>query len=148
MKHWHITEHINSGNIAYAVWSACVSFLAPVGWWLLACAYMVLADFITGCWAARKRGEMWSSAKFRESIYKCGSYMFVIICARVFESVLPTWMESAELARLLAGAIVGIEFYSVLENFYKATGNRVFYVLTQITNKKLKDMTGEQAKGE
>lgn len=147
MKHWNIAEHINSGNIIYAIWSACIAFLAPVGWWLGACAYMVLADFITGCWAARKRGEMWSSTKFRDSIYKCGSYMFVIICARVFESVLPTWMEQAELARLFAGAIVGIEFYSVLENFYKATGNRVFYVLTQITSKKLKDMTGEKPKG-
>lgn len=145
---YNIAEHINGGNVLYAVWSACVAFLAPVSWWLCACGFMVLADFITGCWASRIRGEMWSSIRFRDSIYKCGSYMFVIICARVFESVLPSWMESAELARLFAGAIAGIEFYSVLENFYKMTGNRVFYVLTQITNKKLKDMTGEETKGE
>lgn len=148
MKHWHVFEHIHSGNILYAIWTACVSFFAPVGWWLVACAYMVIADFITGCWAARKRGEMWSSTKFRESLYKCTSYMFLIICARVFESVLPSWTEQAEIARLFAGAIVGIELYSVIENFYKATGHRVFYVLTQITSKKLKDITGEEPKGE
>lgn len=148
MKHWHIAQHLNGGNVLYALWTAGITFLAPIGWWLCACAYMVIADFITGCWAARKRGEMWKSSKFRDSIYKCGSYMFVIICSRVLEGVLPSWTESAELARLFAGAIVGIEFYSVLENFYKATGNRVFYVLTQITSKKLKDITGEELKGE
>lgn len=148
MKHWNIAEHIHGGNIIYAIWSACFTFFAPIGWWLGACAFMVLADFITGCWASRVRGEIWSSARFRESIYKCGSYMFVIICARIFESVLPSWTEQAEIARLFSGAIVGIEFYSVLENFYKMTGNRVFYVLTQITNRKLKDITGEEPKGE
>lgn len=148
MKHWNITEHINSGNIMYAVWTACITFFAPIRWWLCACGFMVIADFITGCWASRVRGEMWSSSRFRESIYKCCSYMFVIICARVFELVLPSWTESAELARLFAGALAGIEFYSVLENFYKMTGSRAFYILTQLTRKKLKNITGEEVKGE
>lgn len=142
MQHWHISDHINAGNIMYAVWTAVFSFLAPIGWWLSGCAFMVLVDFITGCWAARKRGEMWSSVKFRNSISKCGAYLFVIICARVVESMLPTYVEYAELTKLFAGFIVGVEFYSVLENFYKATGNKVFYILTQITSRKLKDTSG------
>ena len=145
MQHWHITEHINTGNNIYALWSAVFSFVAPMGWCLGACAFMVLADFITGCWAARKRGEMWSSVKFRNSISKCGAYMFVIICAKIFESVLPAYIEQAEITRLFTALIVGVEFYSVLENFYKATGFKVFYILTQITSKKLKDMTGVES---
>lgn len=145
MQHWHITEHINTGNTIYALWSAVFSFVAPMGWWLGACAFMVLADFITGCWAARKRGEMWSSVKFRNSISKCGAYMFVIICAKIFESVLPAYIEQAEITRLFTALIVGVEFYSVLENFYKATGFKVFYILTQVTSKKLKDMTGVES---
>ena len=143
MQHWHISEHINAGNILYGLWSATCAFLAPIGWWIGACAFMVLADFITGCWAARRKGEMWTSNKFRNSISKCGAYMFVIICARVFEGVLPAYIDQAEITRLFAAVIVGVEFYSVLENFYKATNNRVFYLLTQITHKKLKDIGGE-----
>lgn len=148
MNQWRLSEHITTGNIFYAVWSAGCAFLAPMGWWLGACAFMVVADFVTGCWAARKNGEMWSSNKFRNSISKCGAYLFVIICARVFESMLPVYVEQAEIARLFSAFIVGVEFYSVLENFYKATGNRVFYLLTQITSKKLKDFTGQDPKGE
>lgn len=148
MKHWHLTEHLNNGNIIFAMWSSVLTFLAPIGWWLGACAFMVIADFITGCWAARKRGEMWKSAKFRDSIYKCGTYMFVIICARIFESVLPAYTDPLEISRLFSGAIVGVEFYSVLENMYKLTGNRVFYLLTQVTSKKLKEKIGEDIKEE
>ena len=147
MNHWRFSEHINSGNILYGLWSAGLAFLAPIGWWLAACAFMVLSDFVTGCWAARMKGEMWTSNKFRNSISKCGAYMFVIICARVFENVLPTYLDYTEVTKLFVAIIVGVEFYSVLENFYKATGSRVFYLLTQLTRKKLKDMTGEE-KGE
>ena len=70
--------------------------------------------------------------------------MFVIICARIFEGMLPAYLEITEVTKLFAAIIVGVEFYSVLENFYKATGSRVFYLLTQWTNRKLKDMTGEE----
>lgn len=148
MNQWHISEHINGGNILYALWSACCAFFAPIGWWLVACAFMVIADFVTGCWAARRKGEKWTSNKFRNSISKCGAYMFVIICAGIFEGTLPSYIDQTELTRLFAAFIVGVEFYSVLENFYKATGNRVFYLLTQITNKKLKDLGVDETKGE
>lgn len=148
MNSWHISEHINGGNILYALWSTCCAFFAPIGWWLAACAFMVIADFVTGCWAARRKGEKWTSNKFRNSISKCGAYMFVIICAGIFEGTLPTYIDQTELTRLFAAFIVGVEFYSVLENFYKATGNRVFYLLTQITNKKLKDLGVDETKGE
>jgi phage-related holin len=146
MNHWHISEHINGGNVLYALWTAGCAFFAPIGWWLAACAFFVIADFITGCWAARRKGEIWTSNKFRNSISKCGAYMFVIICARIFEGMLPVYIEQTEITRLFAAFIVGVEFYSVLENFYKATGNRVFYLLTQITNKKLKELGVEDEK--
>ncbi|MBO7715664.1 MAG: phage holin family protein [Methanobrevibacter sp.] len=147
MNTWRFSEHINNGNLVYGLWAAGASFFASIGWWLFGCAFFVLADFITGCWAARKNGEMWTSNKFRNSISKCGAYMFVIICARIFESMLPAYLNITEVTKLFAAIIVGVEFYSVLENFYKATGSRVFYLLTQWTNKKLKNMVGEE-KGE
>lgn len=143
MQAWHLSKHVHSGNALYALWTAACAFFAPLGWWLFACGFMVVADFITGLWAARAKGEMWTSNKMRNSISKCGAYMFVIICARVFEHTLPTYiMEHAELACIVTACIVGVEFYSVLENLYKSTGNRAFYILTQFTQKKLKDITG------
>lgn len=143
MEGWHILSHLHHKNALYAIWSAALAFLAPVGWWVAACGFMVIADFITGLWAARTKGEMWTSNKMRKSISKCGAYMFVIICARVFEQTLPTIIaEHSELACVVTACIVGVEFYSVLENLYKCTGNRAFYILTQFTQKKLKDITG------
>ena len=143
MNTWRILEHINGKNILYALWSAVFAFLAPIGWWLIASAFFVIADFITGLWAARVRQEMWTSNKMRHSISKCGAYLFVIICARVFELTLPTFVtDYAEISRIFTACIAGVEFYSVLENLYKCTGNRTFYLLTQFTQKKLKEVTG------
>lgn len=147
MENWHLLSHLHAKNVFYALWSAALAFIAPIGVWLLACAFMVVADFITGLWAARVKGEMWTSNKMRQSISKCGAYLFVIICARVFEQTLPSFIaDHAELGKVFTACIVGVEFYSVLENFYKATGLRVFYILTQITNKKLGDVTGHKVK--
>lgn len=143
MNTWRILEHIHGKNILYALWSAVFAFLAPIGWWLIASAFFVIADFITGLWAARVRQEMWTSNKMRHSISKCGAYLFVIICARVFELTLPTFVtDYAEISRIFTACIAGVEFYSVLENLYKCTGNRTFYLLTQFTQKKLKEVTG------
>lgn len=149
MGHWGLLSHINGKNTIYALWGAIVSFLAPVGWWLGACAFMVVADFITGLWAARIKGEMWTSNKMRQSISKCGAYLFVVVCARVFESTLPSFItEQAEVTKIFTACIVGVEFYSVLENLYKCTDSKAFYFLTQFTQRKLKDITGEEIKGE
>jgi hypothetical protein len=149
MNDWHVMEHIHGKNLIYAGWSAVVAFLAPIGWWLAASAFFVVADFITGLWAARVKREMWTSNKMRHSISKCGAYLFVIVCARVFELTLPDFVtEYAEVSRIFTACIAGVEFYSVLENLYKCTGSRVFYILTQFTQKKLKDVTGVDEVGE
>ena len=149
MNAWRIAEHINGKNILYGIWTAGVAFLAPIGWWLAAAGFFVVADFFTGLWSARVRGEMWTSNKMRQSISKCGAYLFVIVCARVFELTLPTFItDHAEVARIFTACIAGVEFYSVLENLYKCTGNRTFYFLTQFTQKKLHEITGVEDKGE
>ena len=149
MNDWRIIEHIHGKNILYGMWSAAVAFLAPIGWWLAASAFFVVADFVTGLWAARIRKEMWTSNKMRQSVSKCGAYMFVIICARMFELTLPDFItEYTEVSRILTACIAGVEFYSVLENLYKCTGSRVFYIMTQFTQKKLKDVTGVEKIGE
>ncbi len=141
---WKITEHLHAGNALYAMWAAALAFVGPIKWWLVACAFFIIADFITGLWVSRHRGQTWQSQRFRESIAKCASYMFVIICARVFELIIGP--ADIHVARYFTAFICGVEFYSVLENFYHATGNRVFYILTQMTNKKLKNMVGYDAR--
>lgn len=142
MENWHIFAHLHAKNALYALWSTILAFLVPIGWWLGACAFMVVADFITGLWAARVKKEMWTSNKMRRSISKCGAYMFVIICACVFEHTLPAFLGDTEFATVITACITGVEFYSVLENLYKSTGNKAFYILTQFTQKRMEDLTG------
>ncbi|MBE6457555.1 MAG: phage holin family protein [Alphaproteobacteria bacterium] len=139
-KMFRIIDKLHAGNILYAFWAGVLAFFGPLKWWLCACAFFIIVDFITGCWVSRKRGQTWQSQRFRESLNKSYSYMMVIICARMLELIL-----QVSVSRYFTGFICGIEFYSILENFYHATGDRVFYILTQITNKKLKDAVGYDA---
>lgn len=46
------------------------------------------------------------------------------------------------LAKICSTLICGIELYSILENCYRITGNRVFKILTQFTLKKIEKETG------
>lgn len=45
-------------------------------------------------------------------------------------------------AHIMAGIICAVEFYSILENCFTITENRVFWILTQFTTKKVKDLSG------
>lgn len=140
---WKFSEHLHINNTVFAALTSISAFFAPIANLMWALCFFVIADFITGVWASRRVGEMWKSTKFRQSVSKCGAYMFTIVCAHIFETVAPLDLQ---VEAYVAAFICGVEFYSVLENLYKGTGNRVFYILTQLTNRKLRDTTGYSPK--
>ena len=95
---------------------------------------------VSGIWAAKKRGEKLESKKLRASINKMTWYfMFIILAQGLDVKVIP--FIDLHLASMVSAIICGVELYSVLENAYSITGNRVFYMLTQFTVKKIKEVT-------
>ena len=127
-------------KIVYGLTGAVMSFLAPIQVFVLWMLIFVGADLVSGVWAAKKRGEKLESKKLRGTINKMTWYfMFIILAQGLDVKVIP--FIDLHLASMVSAIICGVELYSVLENAYSITGNRVFYMLTQFTVKKIKEVT-------
>ena len=105
----------------------------------------VIADLITGVIAAKKRGEILRSRKLKRTVDKMTWYaLAIVMCHMLDAGVLP--FVDLHLAAFAAAIICGVELYSILENAYSITGNRVFWLLTQFTTKKIEGATGVDIK--
>ena len=127
-------------RIIYGIAGAILSFMAPIQVFILWMLIFVGVDLVSGIIAAKKRGEKLESKKLRATINKMTLYfMFIVLAQGLDVKVVPFW--DMHLACLVSAIICGAELYSVLENAYVITGNRVFYILTQFTVKKIKEVT-------
>lgn len=118
---------------------------APIQALILWTAVFVIADLVTGIIAAKKRGEMLSSGKLRKTVDKLVWYSLAITLAFGLDERVLVFAPMF-LANGMAGICCGNELYSIFENAYCITGNRVFYILTQFTDKKLYESTGVKTK--
>ena len=127
------------------IWSylimALASFFEPVGVVLLWMLIFVLVDMLSGMYASLKEGRHLESHKMQKTIIKVITYSTSVILLHGLDAEIITFMDCG-LAKFGATIICGIELYSVLENFYRATGNKVFKILTTFTLNKIKDNTG------
>ena len=127
------------------IWSysiaAMVSFFEPVGVVLLWMLIFVLADMFAGMFASLKEGRHLESHKMQKTIVKVITYSTSVILLHGLDTYMMTFMDCG-LAKIGATIICGIELYSILENFYRATGNVVFRALTTFTLSKIKEKTG------
>lgn len=77
----------------------------------------------------------------QKTIVKVITYSTSVILLHGLDTYMMTFMDCG-LAKIGATIICGIELYSILENFYRATGNVVFRALTTFTLSKIKEKTG------
>lgn len=144
---YRIADKLSQTNGVSIFWATIIGIIAPVVSLLSMVSFFIIADFFSGLWASRRAGEKWTSQRFRESIDKMISYGLFLILAYIFDTVVMLHLqarfhfEPIDLIGISAAIVCLIEFYSILENFYKATKLPVFYILTQLTRKKLKDRT-------
>lgn len=129
-----------SEKIIYAITSGILGFFASIWVFVLWMFIFVMFDLISGCMAAKKRGEKLESRKLRQTVNKLVWYFTAILLAQALDVKILHFVE-IYLANMTAAIICGVELYSVLENAYTITGNRVFWMLTQFTCKKIKDVT-------
>lgn len=120
--------------------ASLIGFLEPIGVLILWCLIFILADMVTGIYAAFCKGDLITSHKMQRTVVKFLMYSSSIMLLEGLDVYLITFAD-LQLARIGATIICGIELYSIFENCYRATGNVVFKVLTQFTSKKIKDVT-------
>ena len=139
-------SHLFTKNkIFYSIVGAFSAFFAPIQCLFLWVCFFVIADLITGIWTSKKLGIKIESRKMYRTFEKIGLFVFLIIC---FHSIDYSILNlNVGLAKYVCGALLFNELYSILENFYKITNNRVFYILTQFTLKKAKELTGVELNG-
>lgn len=122
-----------------------IGFFSPLYVLVIWMLMFVCADLITGLWSAKKNKILWTSDKLRKTVSKTTLYTMVIVLLHAIDvQILP--FSGLELARVATSIICAIELYSILENAYKITDCRVFYILTQFTLKKIENATGVNIK--
>lgn len=121
--------------------SAILGFLEPLSVLLLWLLIFILADMVSGCYASLKEGKHLESRKMQKTIVKFLTYSSSVILLQGLDVYMITFAECG-LAKIGCTLICGIEIYSVFENFYRATKNPVFKVLTRFTLAKIEDNTG------
>lgn len=99
------------------------SYFSPAYPMMMAIGFFLVADFITGIMAAKKRGEDISSKKMRPTITKGIGYMIAILVANVFQN---HFLADIEVLKIVAGLIAFIEVKSLDENFRDITGKSLF----------------------
>ena len=122
-----------------------MSFFEPLWVLMLWFLIFVACDTLTGISASIKERKIITSNQLRKTIRKLMMYCITIVLCHAIDMYMITLIELG-LARLTATIICGIELYSILENFYRITGNRVFKILTQFTLKKIESQTGIEMK--
>ena len=96
-----------------------VFFFAPITAAMVGLAVLIFADVITGCKAAKVRGEEIRSNRLARTVSKIIFYSIAIILSRVMEV---SFMEWLPVAKLTAGYIAIVEFKSNMENIATITG--------------------------
>jgi|TARA_Y100000033_G_C2750177_1_gene113432 hypothetical protein len=107
-----------------------VFFFAPITAAIIGLGVLILADVVTGCKAAKMRGEEIRSNRMARTISKIIFYSIAIILSRVMEVAFMDWMP---VAQITAGYIAIVEFKSNMENIGSITGVDVWkHIMTKI----------------
>ncbi len=107
-----------------------VFFFAPITAAMIGLGVLILADVVTGCRAAKLRGEEIRSNRLARTVSKIIFYSIAIILSRVMEVAFMDWMP---VAQITAGYIAIVEFKSNMENIGSITGVDVWkHIMTKI----------------
>jgi hypothetical protein len=101
-----------------------VAALAPIHAVIISVGLLVIADLVTGIWAATKRSEKIKSAALRRTVSKMVIYQIAVITGFLLEQNLLA--ELVPVTKIIGGIIGLVEFKSILENANVITGTDLF----------------------
>lgn len=134
-------KYLNIDRFWSYLGASAIAFFEPITAVLVWVFIFVLADMISGMYASLKEGKHLESRKMQKTVIKTIMYSSCIILLHGIDTYMVTIMDCG-FAKTGSAIICGIELYSIFENFYRATGNKVFKILTTFTLNKIKDKTG------
>lgn len=95
-------------------------FIAPIQAVMLATGALILADAMTGIWAAIKEGQNLTSFKFKRTIAKSFAYLGAILVGHIVETHMLS--EAVPIVKTITGLIAITEAKSIFENIKRASG--------------------------
>jgi hypothetical protein len=101
-----------------------ISLLAPIKPIIITVFVLISADFLTGMWAAVKRGEKISSAEMRRTVSKFLVYSVAVVIGFLVEKYLLG--DVFPVSKLISGTIGIVELKSLLENCNTILGRDMF----------------------
>lgn len=101
-----------------------IGIFAPVHMIMFSAGFLIAADFVSGCWAAVKRGERITSAGWRRTCTKFGAYQIIIMSGYLAEVHLLG--GSIPISKIAASAIGMTELLSIIENVEFIYGEPIF----------------------
>lgn len=101
-----------------------LAVFSPIKGVLLVTGFLIIADLISGVFAAIKRGEKITSAGLRRTLTKIFVYNMAVISGFLVEQ----YMLSSifPISKLISGLISVIELKSILENLNVVNGSDIF----------------------
>lgn len=103
---------------------AALAVLAPIKALLISVGFLIVADLVTGIWAAYKRGEKIRSSVMRRTISKAVIYQLAVISGFLVELYM---LESfLPVSKIIASVIGLVELKSILENANHILGQDLF----------------------
>lgn len=136
-------------NFLKHVAAALVAILAPAKALLLSVGFLIIADLITGIWAAYKRGEKIKSSAMRRTVSKLVIYNLAVISGFLVETYM---LENIfPVSKIVASVIGLVELKSILENANSILGQDLFKtVIAKLgsQNDELRDQIKAQIKEE
>jgi len=110
------------------------SWFLPVSKFIAAITILIIADYITGTKAAKKKGERISSRGMRRTVEKIFYYFAAIMLTHMTQQIFFPWFP---LVYPLVIFIAWTELRSTLENISEVTGNNVAAVVINRIFKKI-----------
>jgi hypothetical protein len=109
---------------------SALAVIAPIKATLITVGIVICVDFITGLWAARKRGETFNSAAARRTISKAVIYQTAVLTGFLIETFLMG--GSIPITSIVSGLIGSVEALSIYENLNTISGKNIFGNLVKI----------------
>jgi hypothetical protein len=126
LKTYFIGLFLFAKNPIYLALTVVIAYFSPIAGIIGALLLLLASDFVTGIWAAKKRGEKITSYTMRtKTVQKLLCYLLAIILSFVVQKEIFVY-EWAKLVWLTSTLLALAELKSILENMGYITGNKVF----------------------
>lgn len=106
---------------------AAAAAIAPAKSMLITCLLLIVLDWATGVWAAKKTAKPITSAGFRRTLSKIFIFEIAVLVGFLVQTYLLA--NTIPISNIIAGFVGMTELLSIMENLNRASGNNLLKAL-------------------